>query len=250
MSLAGQISHTITTLSTARAERREDLVRIRAGAARHLSEARASQRRIASAQQHRLTEALRSIKLETAILLGDADERIDGYRKARIKQAARIDHALAVGLKALRADTRKWISTQSAVRRKQTAEDLRQRQRDRKALSVSVHDLTVRNVAFLTGLTKDRQEASVIWLGRSTAAPKAHHAKGEAAIKAEHIKADPLKAEPVKAEPIKAEPLKSEGHHPEPAAKVELKVESKSAADIKPAAQKPAGEKSGPGKSS
>ncbi|MFG1410229.1 hypothetical protein V5G24_03865 [Xanthobacter sp. VTT E-85241] len=261
MSLAGQISHTVTTLSSARAARREDLGRIRTDAARHLSDARAAQRQMASEQQHRLTEALRSMKLGTAILLGSADERIDGYRKDRIKQAVQLDRALAAGLKTLRSDTRKWMSTQLAMRRKEAAENLRQRRRDRQALSATMRELMARNLAFLEGLTKDRQEASVIWLGRAGAdhhAPAAHHAKAEPMkaqpmkaepMKAEPMKAEPLKAEPLKAEPIKAEPAKGDAPHHEPAAKVEAKVESKPAAEIKPAAQKPAVEKAGSGKS-
>ncbi|HQS47510.1 MAG: hypothetical protein B7Y12_02935 [Rhizobiales bacterium 24-66-13] len=251
MSLAGQISHTVTTLSSARAARREDLGRIRTDAARHLSDARAAQRQMASEQQHRLTEALRSMKLGTAILLGSADERIDGYRKDRIKQAVQLDRALAAGLKTLRSDTRKWMSTQLAMRRKEAAENLRQRRRDRQALSATMRELMARNLAFLEGLTKDRQEASVIWLGRAAAAhqaPAAHHAKAEP-MKAQPLKAEPMKAEPLKAEPIKAEPAKGDAPHHEPAAKVEAKVESKPAAEIKPAAQKPAVEKAGSGKS-
>ncbi|MFH1555293.1 MAG: hypothetical protein ABII76_10565 [Pseudomonadota bacterium] len=251
MSLAGQISHTVTTLSSARAARREDLGRIRTDAARHLSDARAAQRQMASEQQHRLTEALRSMKLGTAILLGSADERIDGYRKDRVKQTVQLHRALAAGVKTLRSDTRKWMSTQLAMRRKEAAENLRQRRRDRKALSATVHELMARNLAFLEDVTKDRQEASVIWLGRAGAdhhAPAAHHAKAEP-MKAQPLKAEPMKAEPLKAEPIKAEPAKGDAPHHEPAAKVEAKVESKPAAEIKPAAQKPAVEKAGSGKS-
>lgn len=255
MSLAGQISNTVTTLSSARAARREDLGRIRTDAARHLSDARAAQRQMASEQQHRLTESLRSMKLGTAILLGSADERIDGYRKDRAKQTVQLHRALVAGVKTLRSDTRKWMGTQVAMRRKEAAENLRQRRRDRKALSATVHELTARNLAFLEGLTKDRQEASVIWLGRATAAhpahsaPAAHHTPAAHHAKAEPAKAEPLKVEPLKAEPIKAEPLKGDAPHHEPALKVEAKVESKPAAEIKPAAQKPAVEKSGSGKS-
>ncbi|WP_454916589.1 hypothetical protein [Xanthobacter sediminis] len=273
MSLAGQISHTVATLASTRETRHEALGRIRNDAARHLRDARAAQRRMASEQQHRLTGALRTIKLGTAILLGDADERIDRYRKARIKQALRIDRALAEGFRVLRGDTRKWISTQSAVRRKLNAQDLRQRRHDRIALSAAVHDLTTKNLAFLATLVRDRQEASTIWLGRgmsASMAPAARrgapHARAEAtradgaartgAVKAEaagepakahHPAAEAAKAEPAKMEPAKPEFPKGDGHFRE-AAKGDGFV-AKAEVDVKSAAPKAAPEKPGPGKS-
>lgn len=94
MSLTSQISQTIATLASTREARREALGRIRQDSARHLGEAHAARRRSALEQQKRLDEALRSIKLGTAILLGEADERIDRYRKERAQQAARLDRAL------------------------------------------------------------------------------------------------------------------------------------------------------------
>jgi hypothetical protein len=180
MSLAGQISHTIATLASTRETRHVALGRIREDAARHQSDARAARCRMASEQQHRLIEAVRTIKLETAILLGEADERVDRNRKARIKQAARLDRVLAEDLRVLRGDTRKWIRTQSAVRRKLSAQDLHQRLRNRKALAAAVHDLTTKNLGFLATLTWDRQKASALWQGRAKSMSTAEVANAEA----------------------------------------------------------------------
>lgn len=239
MSLAGQISDTVSVLAATRDARREALGRIRKDTSRHLSEARAAHRRMATAQQQQLTEALRSIQLNTAILLGAADEQIEAVRKARLESAAQLNRTLAEGRDALRDNTRKWVSAQSALRSKEAAEDLRSRRSDRRALAVSVQELTAGNVAFLAALTQDRQEASAIWYGRSTPKPVAQpvvapvKAEPAPAVKAEPVKVEPVavKPEPVKAEapkvePAKAEPVKAEASAAE---KVEAKSESKAA---------------------
>ncbi|TCT02259.1 hypothetical protein EDC64_114120 [Aquabacter spiritensis] len=235
MSLAGQISDTVTALASTRAARREALSGIRSDTARHLGEARAAHSRMATAQQQSLSEALRSTKLATAILLGAADEQIDGYRKERLKQAAMLRRDLSDGANSLRSKTSKWIGTQSAMRRKQAADDLHQRQRDRDALASDVRALTEQNLSFLAALTKDRQEASAIWIGRSVtvaAAVPAAPIKAEPPVKAE-VKSDPapepVKAEPVKVEPAKVEPAK-EPAKPEPVKAEPVKAEAAPAA--------------------
>ena len=234
MSLAGQISDIVASLAETQAARRAALSGIRSDTARHLEEARAAHRRMASAQQHSLSEALRSTRLATAILLGAADEQIDGYRKTRIEQAALLDRALSDGANQLRSSTRNWIGTQSAMRRKQAADDLNQRRRDRDALAGDVRALTELNLSYLAALTKDRREAAAIWAGRTgsaaTATPAAAPAKAEAPAtveakpaKPEAAKVEPAKPEPAKAEPAKAEPAKAEAQRPE--AKREPKAE-------------------------
>lgn len=277
MSLAGQISHTVATLASTREARRGALGRIRKDTARHLSEAQAARRRMASEQQHRLGEALRTIKLGTAILLGEADERIDRYRKERVQQDARLDRALAEGFKSLRGSTRKWIGTQSALRSAEAAKSLRQRQQDRKDLGTMVQELTAENLAFLAALTKDRQQAASLWHGRATSVSKTHASAPVA--KAEPAKAEPAPLEPVKAavveepvkpasvgveaapaEPAKMEPAKVEPAKVEPAKPEALKADapesaaakpapSTSSADSKPAGSKPSGDKATSGKS-
>lgn len=259
MSLTSQISQTIATLASTREARREALGRIRQDSARHLGEALAARRRTASEQQKRLDEALRSIKLGTAILLGEADERIDRYRKERAQQAARLDRALADGFKALRGNTRKWLGAQAAQRTAEAAKALGQRQQDRKALGNAVQELTADNIAFLAALTKDRQQASGLWHGRaSSGTPAASIAKVEPAPtkaeppKVEAIAAEPVKPEPapvetapaeaVKAEPAKVEPAKVEPIKAEPA-KAEAVKATQATADSKPGNAKPSSDK-------
>lgn len=272
MSLAGQISHTVATLASTREARRGALGRIRKDTARHLSEAQAARRRMASEQQHRLGEALRTIKLGTAILLGEADERIDRYRKERVQQAARLDRALAEGFKSLRGSTRKWIGTQSALRSAEAAKSLRQRQQDRKDLGTMVQELTAENLAFLAALTKDRQQAASLWHGRATSVSKTHAsapvAKAEpappepvkAAVVEEPLKpaaapveaapAEPAKMEPAKVEPAKIEPAKPEALKADaPESAAAKPAPSTSSADSKPAGSKPSGDKATSGKS-
>ncbi|WP_018390782.1 hypothetical protein [Ancylobacter sp. FA202] len=286
MSLAGQISNTVATLASTREARHGALGRIRKDTARHLSDAQASRRRMASEQQHRLGEALRTIKLGTAILLGEADERIDRYRKERVQQAARLDRALAEGLASLRGNTRKWLGTQSAARSTEAARSLRQRQQDRKDLGTTVQELTADNLAFLAALTKDRQQAASLWHGRATSVSKTPsasktHASAPVA-KAEPAKSEPAKSEPATPEPVKAaaveepaklapapveaapaEPTKVEVAKVEPAKTESAKPEAFKAdapdsaaakpattmADNKPTGSKPAGDKMSSGKS-
>ncbi|GLK71415.1 hypothetical protein KHC23_11575 [Ancylobacter dichloromethanicus] len=258
MSLAGQISHTVATLASTREARHAALGGIRKDTTRHLGDAHAARRRMASEQQHRLSEALRTIKLSTAILLGQADERIDGYRKARIKQAARLYHDRSEGFAALRSSTRKWMGTQSAMRRKAEAADLRQRQLDRNALSAAVHESTTGNLAFLAALTGDRQAASGIWHGRVRSAPAAANA-GKAppeAPKQDAPKAEMLKVEtvtldatvpevvaPPTAGPAKVEPAMPEVAKAEPLQGAPGKVAAPIAVDNKPTVAKGAGDK-------
>jgi CHASE3 domain sensor protein len=234
MSLAGQISDTVTAIASTHAARREALSGIRSDTARHLSEARASLNRMASAQQQSLSEALRSTKLATAILIGAADEQIDGYRKERLKRAAALNRELTDGANALRSNIRKWISTQSAVRRKHAADDLRKRRRDRATLGRDIRALSQQNLSFLGALTSDRQEASAIWIGRSVgvaaATPRAKAAppaKPEPA-KPEPVKSDTARPETAHAEAAKPAPVKAEPVKPAPA-KAETKSEGKAA---------------------
>lgn len=275
MSLAGQISNTVATLASTREARHGALGRIRKDTARHLSDAQAARRRMASEQQHRLGEALRTIKLGTAILLGEADERIDRYRKERVQQAARLDRVLAEGFRSLRGNTRKWLGTQSASRSTEAAKSLRQRQQDRKDLGTTVQELTAENIAFLAALTKDRQQAASLWHGRATSVSKTHASAPVA--KAEPAKAEPATPEPVKAtvveeavkpapapveaapsEPAKVEAAKVEPAKAEPAKPEALKADAPDSAagkpstatgDSKPAGSKPAGDKATSGRS-
>nr|AAF16864.1 gas vesicle protein C [Ancylobacter aquaticus] len=275
MSLAGQISNTVATLASTREARHGALGRIRKDTARHLSDAQAARRRMASEQQHRLGEALRTIKLGTAILLGEADERIDRYRKERVQQAARLNRALAEGFTSLRGNSRKWLGTQSALRSTEAAKSLRQRQQDRKDLGTTVQELTSENLAFLAALTKDRLHAASLWHGRATSVAKTHASAPVA--KAEPAKAEPATPEPVKAavveepvkpapapaeaapaEPVKVEATKVETARPEPAKPEALKADvpdsaaskpATSTGDNKPAGSKPAGDKATSGKS-
>lgn len=268
MSLADQISHTVTTLASTSEARHMVLGRIRNDVTRHLREAHAARRRMASEQQHRLSEALRTIKLGTAILLGEADERIDRYRKGRVKQASRLNRTLAEGVRALRSNTRKWISTQSAMRRKLNVQDLRHRQQDRKALAGAVIDLTKKNLAFLATLTQDRQEASTIWLGRaksSSAIARGHRDTPHAKVAA--VKTEPVKVEAVDEQvKVQVAPLVDGAKHQQATMEVAKPETPKDGApqrepakgagpatvpaeDIKPAASKTASEKSAPGKS-
>ncbi|BBK41297.1 hypothetical protein STVA_13170 [Allostella vacuolata] len=231
MSLAGQISDIVTALAATQAARRAALSGIRSDTARHLDEARSAHRRMASAQQHSLSEALRSTKLATAILLGAADEQIDGYRKARIEQAASLDRELSDGANALRSNTRNWIGTQSAMRRKQAADNLRQRRRDRDALASDVRALTEQNLSHLAALTKDRREAAAIWLRRNGSAVTvilaAAPVKSEAPARMEaKPEPEPVKAEAAKPEPVKPEPVKAEPAKPEPAKMEPVKAEA------------------------
>lgn len=270
MSLTSQISQTIATLASTREARREALGRIRQDSARHLGEAHAARRRSALEQQKRLDEALRSIKLGTAILLGEADERIDRYRKERAQQAARLDRALADDFKALRGNTRKWLGAQAAQRNAEAAKALGQRQQDRKALGNAVQELTADNIAFLAALTKDRQQASSLWHGRApsgtpakvepapVAPAKVEPPKVEAAAVVEPVKpapapveaapAEPAKAEPAKVEPAKAEPIKAEPAKADSAKTAPATADSKPG-NAKPAADKASGDKTTSGKS-
>ncbi|MBS1165410.1 MAG: hypothetical protein H6R00_1435 [Proteobacteria bacterium] len=233
MSLAGQISDTVNALAAAREARRQALSQIRAGAARQLKEARAAQRRMAVAQQQHLAEAVRSTKLTTAILIGAADDQIDGYRKVRIQRAARLDKDLRNGMKALHSGTHKWMSTQSAVQRKQAIEARRVRRHARVTLHNDVEALMAQNLAFLSTLTKDRQDASAIWLGRAAHVRPAHGkaavAKADTVVKAEST----LKAEPARAvvvataasgEVVTSEPAKAEAPRVGQGAKPEMKA--------------------------
>jgi hypothetical protein len=245
MSLAGQISDTVTALASTHAARREALSSIRSDTARYLREARASLNRMASAQRQSLSEALRSTKLATAILIGAADEQIDGYRKERLKRAAALNRELTEGANALRRNTRKWISTHSAIRGKHAVDDLRSRRRDRAALARDVRALTQQNVAFLAALTEDRQQASAIWISRRVGAAAASPAKAAAPAKPEPVKPEPAKedtagpeaahAEAAKPAPVKAEPFK-----PAP-----VKAESKPEGKAAQKADKPATGRSG-----
>lgn len=234
MSLAGQISDTVTALASTQAARREALSGIRSDTARHLSDARASLNRMAAAQRQSLSEALRSTKLATAILIGAADEQIDAYREERLKRAAVLNRDLTDGAKALRRDVRKWISTQSALRRKQAAEHLRKRRRDRAALARDIGALSQQNLSFLAALTRDRQEASAIWVGRSVGmAPATVRAKAVAPAKPEPAKPEPVNPDPARSEAARLEaarpePVKAESVKPAPA-KSETKVEGKAA---------------------
>jgi hypothetical protein len=239
MSLAGQISDTVTALASTRAARREALSGIRRDTARHLSEARTALERMAAAQQESLTEALRSTRLATAILIGAADEQIDGYRKERLKRADALSRELSEGADALRNGTRKWIGTQSAMRRKVAADALRRRRRDRATLARDVGALSKQNLSFLAALTSDRQKASAIWTGRNLRPAAPARAKAAPAV-APEVKQEVAKAEPVKAEPIKAEapapapaPVRADVAKPEPA-----KSEPAKAAPVKAAPAK------------
>lgn len=250
MSLAGQISHTVATLASTREARHAALGGIRKDTARHLGDAQAARRRMASEQQHRLSEALRTIKLSTAILLGEADERIDRYRKARIKQAARLDRDLAEGFAALRGSTRKWMGTQSAMRRKADAANLRQRQQDRKALSTAVHEMTAGSLAFLAALTDDRQAASGIWHGRVGSAPVSPSGGKTQAVSPQHKppKAETHKVEVVMAEATVAEvvaPPTADPARVDPTKPEAIKVAAHTDVDNKPTAPKGGGDKGG-----
>lgn len=199
MSLASEITETVNALAAVRKSRRAALRRIREETAHHLGEARSALRHIAADQQAHLDETVRSVKLATAIVLGAADERIDGFRKTRVRQAAAQARHLAAQVKGLQADTRKWMSTQYAVRQKQSAQDLRRRRVDRIALRNEVRALTSANIAFVKLLTKDRQAANRIWLSRAVSAfpriAKAMEAPAPHSAKAMEAPAPVVKAE-------------------------------------------------------
>lgn len=253
MSLAGQISDTVNALASTRAARREALSGIRRDTARHLSEARTALNRMAAEQQQSLAEALRSTKLATAMLIGAADEQIDGYREERLSRAAALTRELSDGADALRNNTRKWLGAQSATRRKMAADALRRRRRDRTALARDVGALSKQNLTFLAALTSDRQKAAAIWAGRNrTAVTPAPRAKAPPPM-AQESKPEPAKAEPVKAEaaaptptpaPVRADVVKPEPAKAEPAKAAPVKA-APAKVEAAPTPAKPEG-KAGP----
>lgn len=234
MSLAAQTSDIVNVLAQTRELRRQALGHIRSETARHLREARSAHRRMAKSQQQQLAEAVRGTKLATAILLGAADEKVDGYRKARLRQAASLDRALADGFKSLRKDTRKWRDTQFALRRRQASEDLRERRRARAALHKDVQSLTARSLAFLAGLTADRQQASATWVGRGAVLdlPRVSAAP-LAAFSTTASVSTVLTSPPLAAETIKAESVMPDLPTPAPTAKAESQAPEVKASEVK-----------------
>lgn len=231
MSLAGQISDTVTALASTRAARREALSGIRRDTARHLSEARTALSRMAAEQQQNLAEALRSTKLATAMLIGAADEQIDGYRQERLTRAAALSRELGDGARTLRNTTRKWLGTQSATRRKSGVDALRRRRRDRVALARDVGALSKQNLTFLAALASDRRKAAAIWAARNRSAavvrPKA------APPVAQEMKPEPAKADPIKAEAAAPAPVRADVARPE-----QPKAEAATAIPVKAAPAK------------
>lgn len=250
MSLAGQITNTITSIAATRDARAQALGSIRRDTARFLKDARSTQHRVSVAQKKALAESARSTKLATAITLGAADEQIDAYRRARHLRAEVLAVQLADGAQMLRRETAAFLGATFADRRQKALAGQRDRNQALAVLRKDVGALRAAHAAFVESLSEDRQEASQLWQDRNRKAARkpaarakphaesSHAASSHAAVSeappvphpvAEKAEAAPAPAaaeaapvEAVKPEPVKSEPVKE-------AAKQEAKQEAKPA---------------------
>jgi len=100
------MSKLVHSLASAGSARRQVLDRIRADTRRYLADARVSRHRTAAAQLLLRSEALRSTRLATALVLGAANEMIDRVRRLRIAQRVASRLTLADGAKRWRGAKR------------------------------------------------------------------------------------------------------------------------------------------------
>lgn len=179
MSLNREMETTVRSLAIAASARRQVLEHIRAETGRHLTQARTTRHRMTAEQQTLRSEALRSSHLATAMILGKADELVDEYRRQRIARTTELRRTLADGAKRLRARTRKWLSTETALRRKLATQSRRERLADRTVLQKAVDASRKRHREFLASLTKDRSAAAGTWRSHSVAVSAATPAAEE-----------------------------------------------------------------------
>lgn len=163
MSLSSEMSAVVHALASASSARRHALKCIRHDTKRHLADARTNRRRAAAEQQALRSEALRSNRLATAIVLGAADELIDEVHRQRIAQTARLKRTLADGAKQLRTQTRKWLNQEAVARKKSDLKARRERTVYRTALRSEVAVARKHFRGFLAMLSKDRCGAGAIW---------------------------------------------------------------------------------------
>jgi len=163
MSLSSEMSTVVHSLASAGSARRQALDCIRDDTGRHLADARASRHRTAAAQLALRSEALRSTRLATAIVLGAANKMIGDVRRQRVAQTAELKRTLADGAKRRRVLTRKWLSLESATRRTSAVKNRRERLVYQTALRNDVAAIGKHHRAFLASLTKDRCAAAEIW---------------------------------------------------------------------------------------
>lgn len=208
MSLAGQITDTITAIAATRDARAQALGGIRQDTARFLKDARSTQHRVSVAQKKALAESARSTKLATAITLGAADEQIDAYRRARHRRAEALAVDLADGSQLLRRETAAFLSATFADRRQKALAGQRDRNQAIALLRKDVGALRAAHAAFVDSLSEDRQEASQLWQDRTRkAAPKP-------AARTRHQAASPQTASPQGASPQGASPEAPQVPHP------------------------------------
>lgn len=160
MSLTSEMSAVVHSLVSARSARRQDLERTRSEVWRYLADASASRRQTAAEQAALRSEALRSTRLATAMVLGAANEMVDEFRRQRGPRTIELRRNLADGVKQRRASVSKWLSMEMAVRRKTAVKDRRERAVAHTAMQHDVAALRKRHRTFLTALAKDRSTAS------------------------------------------------------------------------------------------
>lgn len=178
MSLSNDMSMVVHSLQSAGNTRRLALDGIRKETARYLASANVSRRRMVAAQRALRTEALRSTHLATAMILGAANELVDEFHTQRLARTIELKHALSVGAKHLRTQTRKWLHTASALRKRQSAQNRKDRLARRTSLRIEVAAMARRYREFLGSLTKDRSAAAGKWRTHPVGAQPAVHSNG------------------------------------------------------------------------
>jgi hypothetical protein len=160
MSLTSEMSVVVHSLASARSARRQDLERIRSETWRYLADASTSRHQTAVEQAALRSEALRSTRLATAMVLGAANEMVDEFSRQRGPRTIELRRNLADGVKQRRAYASKWLSMETAVRRKTAVKDRRERVVAHTAMQHDVAAMRKRHRIFLTALAKDRSTAS------------------------------------------------------------------------------------------
>jgi len=160
MSLTSEMSAVVRSLASARSARRQDLGRIRSETWRYLADASTSRHQTAAEQAAVRSEAIRSTRLATAMVLGAANEMVDELSRQRGPRTIELRRNLADGAKQRRAYASKWLSMEAAVRRKTAVKDRRERAVARTAMQHDVAAMRKRHRIFLAGLVKDHNTAS------------------------------------------------------------------------------------------
>jgi hypothetical protein len=140
---------------------------IRDNTGRHLADARTSRHRTAAAQLALRSEALRSTRLATAMVLGAANEMIDEVHRQRVARATELKRTLADSAKRRRVLTRKWLNVESAARKTSAVKNRRQRLVCQTALHNDVAAMRKKYRAFLASLTKERCASEGIWYSQA-----------------------------------------------------------------------------------